>query len=83
MTKKKIILTFLALLLVLPILNQPFEKLFPTVKATYVEGDITVDTVWTLAESPFIVVQNITVHKGVTLTIESASKLDSAEAPSQ
>jgi hypothetical protein len=70
MTKKKIILTFLAFLLVLPILNQPFEKLFPTVKATYVEGDITVDTVWTLAESPFIVVQNITVHKGVTLTIE-------------
>ena len=70
MTKKKFILTLLAFLLALPLLNQPFEKLFPTVKATYVDGDITVDTVWTLAESPFIVVQNITVHRGVTLTIE-------------
>jgi len=42
----------------------------PVTKATYVEGVITQDTVWTLIDSPFIVVNNITVPSGVTLTIE-------------
>ena len=40
------------------------------VKATYVEGTIAQDTVWFLAESPFVLSGNVTVNPGVTLTIE-------------
>jgi hypothetical protein len=42
----------------------------PPVKATYVEGTISQDTVWFLAESPFVLSGNVTVAPGVTLTIE-------------
>ncbi|MFQ6064043.1 MAG: right-handed parallel beta-helix repeat-containing protein [Candidatus Bathyarchaeia archaeon] len=38
--------------------------------ATYVEGPITQDTIWTLTDSPFVVSKNVTVSSGVTLTIE-------------
>ncbi|MEM3458653.1 MAG: right-handed parallel beta-helix repeat-containing protein [Candidatus Bathyarchaeia archaeon] len=40
------------------------------VNATYVEGNITQDTTWTLVDSPFIVSNNITVYSNATLTIE-------------
>jgi len=46
------------------------KTLFPIVKATYVEGSITQDTVWTLVDSPFVVSKNVTVYPNVTLTIE-------------
>lgn len=45
-------------------------RLLPMAKATYVEGTITQDTVWTLVDSPFVVSDNITVNPGATLTIE-------------
>ena len=45
-------------------------RLLPIAKATYVEGTITQNTVWTLVDSPFIVSDNITVNPGATLTIE-------------
>lgn len=38
---------------------------------TYVTGDITTDTTWTEANSPYVVLNNITVNEGVTLTIQS------------
>ena len=38
---------------------------------TQVGGPIAIDTTWTLDKSPYIVVQNIEVAEGVTLTIES------------
>ncbi len=38
--------------------------------ATYVEGSIRQDTIWTLTDSPFVVSKDITVHPNVTLTIE-------------
>ncbi|TET19754.1 PKD domain-containing protein [Candidatus Bathyarchaeota archaeon] len=41
-----------------------------TASATYIEGDITQDTVWTLTDSPFTVSKNITVYPTATLTIE-------------
>ena len=44
--------------------------LFPTVSATYVEGSITQDTIWTLTDSPFVVSKNVTVYPNVILTIE-------------
>ena len=40
------------------------------VEATYVEGSITQDTIWTLVDSPFVVSKNITVCSSATLTIE-------------
>jgi parallel beta-helix repeat protein len=43
---------------------------FLTAKATYVWGNITQNTVWTLVDSPFVVSQNVTVNQGATLTIE-------------
>ncbi len=47
------------------------NTLFPfTANATYIEGTITQDTIWTLTDSPFIVSKNITVYPTVTLTIE-------------
>ena len=45
-------------------------KLFPTVKATYVEGPITQDTVWTLVDSPFVMSKDVIVYPNATLTIE-------------
>lgn len=45
-------------------------KIFPVVKATYVEEPITEDTVWTLVDSPFVVSNDIMVYPSVTLTIE-------------
>jgi hypothetical protein len=45
-------------------------KTVPAVHATYVEGSITKDTIWTLVDSPFILSNNVTVNPSVTLTIE-------------
>jgi parallel beta-helix repeat protein len=38
--------------------------------ATYIEGPITQDTVWTLIDSPFVVSKNVTIQQNATLTIE-------------
>jgi len=43
---------------------------FFNASATYIEGFITQDTVWTLTDSPFVVSKNITVCPNATLTIE-------------
>jgi len=58
------------LTLTFSLVNLPLVSLFPIVKATYVEGTIDKDTVWTLLDSPFVVCQNVTIMEGVTLTIE-------------
>jgi parallel beta-helix repeat protein len=42
----------------------------PLVKATYVEGTISQDTVWFLVDSPFVLSGDVTVNSGVTLRIE-------------
>ncbi|MGB9778559.1 MAG: right-handed parallel beta-helix repeat-containing protein [Candidatus Bathyarchaeales archaeon] len=36
----------------------------------YVEGPIMQDTLWTLIDSPIVIVKNVTVYPGATLTIE-------------
>lgn len=41
-----------------------------TVTATYVEGDITQDTVWALIDSPFVLSDDVTVYPNASLTIE-------------
>jgi hypothetical protein len=45
-------------------------KMLPLVKATYVEGEIDQDTVWTLVDSPFVLSNDVVVNPDVTLTIE-------------
>ncbi|MEM2972202.1 MAG: PKD domain-containing protein [Candidatus Bathyarchaeia archaeon] len=45
-------------------------SLISVVKATYVEGFITQDTVWTLVDSPFVVSNDLTILEDATLTIE-------------
>ena len=44
---------------------------FRTVGATYVEGPLVQDTVWTRVNSPFVLSNNVTVFPDVTLTLES------------
>lgn len=41
-----------------------------TANATYVEGAITKDTIWTLVDSPFVVSGDIIIYPNATLTIE-------------
>jgi hypothetical protein len=64
---------FTLLLLLFTIMFGSFSimyKTLPTVKATYVEGEITQDTIWTLVDSPIVLSNNVTVDAGATLTIE-------------
>lgn len=42
----------------------------PSSAATNVSGPITTDTTWTLANSPYVVTNNVTINAGVTLTVE-------------
>ena len=61
------------LIILATILFSSFSILYrttPVAHATYVEGVITKDTIWTLVDSPFILSNNVTVNPGVTLTIE-------------
>ncbi|MEM3618481.1 MAG: PKD domain-containing protein [Candidatus Bathyarchaeia archaeon] len=67
-SKRKILALILVIVFGLTII--PFNNMFPAVKATYVEGEITTDTVWTLVDSPFILSGNVTIRENVTLTIE-------------
>lgn len=56
------------------------RTLFQTVEATYVEGLITQDTIWTLVDSPFVVANDVTVHSNATLTIEPGVEVRFGEA---
>jgi PKD repeat protein len=40
---------------------------------TYVSGVISEDTVWTIDDSPYIIIDNTTLNTGVTLTIEAGT----------
>ena len=67
-SKSKVIALTLVVIFSLAIF--PLNGLLPTARATYVEGEITMDTVWSLVDSPFILSGNVTVREGATLTIE-------------
>jgi parallel beta-helix repeat protein len=56
--------------LIVGMLTATSKTLLPPANATYVEGFIQQDTVWTLTDSPFIVINDIVVKPGYTLTIE-------------
>jgi len=53
----------------------PFLSITSSALATDVGGSITTDTTWTAAGSPYIVLQNVEVKDGVTLTIEPGTKI--------
>jgi hypothetical protein len=67
--KKRFTLLIILFTLVFGSLNIAYKTL-PTVKATYVEGAITRDTIWTLVDSPIVLSNNVFVNSGATLTIE-------------
>jgi parallel beta-helix repeat protein len=48
----------------------PYQTLFQKAEATYTEGFITQDTIWTLVDSPIVVSKNTTILSNATLTIE-------------
>lgn len=81
MKKNKLKSLVILFSLTFSLLNLPLGKLFPAVKATYVEGTIDKDTVWTLVDSPFIVSQNVSILQGVTLTIEPGVEVRFGEGP--
>lgn len=56
--------------LVVGMLVASSKVLLSEANATYVEGYIQQDTVWTLTDSPFIVIRDVTVESGYRLTIE-------------
>ena len=68
--KKQFRAYFILLTLIFGIFSFANMILFPRVKATYVEGYITLDTTWTLFDSPFIISNEIIVCSNATLTIE-------------
>jgi len=68
--KKELKLFSLLTVIILGMLTFASGLLFSAASATYVEGDINQDTVWTLTDSPFVVINNVTVKSGFTLTIE-------------
>jgi hypothetical protein len=68
--KKKLKMLVILLTIIFGIISSSSKPLFPSVNATYVEGPITRDTVWTLVDSPFVISNNVTVYPSATLTIE-------------
>ena len=69
--KKQLKMLLILLTIASSIFNFTNRTLFTTVNATYVEGPITQDTIWTRVDSPFVVSKDIMVYPNATLTIES------------
>jgi len=68
--KKQLKLFTLLAVLVVGMFAVASRLFFFAANATYVEGNIEQDTVWTLTDSPFVVINNVVVKSGFTLTIE-------------
>jgi len=68
--KKQLKLFSILALLIIGMFTFMGSLMLLPVKATYVEGPIQQDTVWTLTDSPFEVINDIIIMPGFTLTIE-------------
>ena len=68
--KKRLKLFPLLVVIIFGSLTFANSLFFFAASATYIEGPITQDTVWTLTDSPFVVSKNATVYPNATLTIE-------------
>jgi len=73
--KKQLKLFSLLIVTILGTFALTNKMTFSSVNATYVEGPITQDTVWTLVDSPFVISKNITIYPNATLTIEPRVKV--------
>jgi parallel beta-helix repeat protein len=67
---KQLKLFSLLLIIIFGIFTFTHSMFFSAASATYIEGNIIQDTVWTLTDSPFVVSKPITVYPNATLTIE-------------
>ena len=68
--KRQLEVIVLLTIVLLSMLNFAGVKMLSIVKATYVEGEITRDTAWTLVDSPFVLSNDVVVNQDVTLTLE-------------
>src|SRR3989304_7141765 len=68
--KKRLKLFSLLAVIVVSMFTFASATMFSSVKATYIEGNIIQDTIWTLMDSPFVVSKDIYVFPNATLTIE-------------
>ncbi|HVP40627.1 MAG TPA: right-handed parallel beta-helix repeat-containing protein [Candidatus Krumholzibacteriaceae bacterium] len=69
-TKKHLNSSILLAIMAVAILGFATSFLFSSANATYLEGSITKDTLWTLVDSPFVLSNDVTVYPNATLTIE-------------
>jgi len=68
--KKQLKLFSLLAIIIVGMFAVASRLFFSSASATYVEGNIVQDTLWTLTDSPFFVVNDVTIKPGFTLTIE-------------
>jgi hypothetical protein len=68
--KKKFTALFILMIMGLGIFELIGLEFLSCAKATYMEGLIVQDTIWTLVDSPYIISKNVTVFPNVTLTLE-------------
>jgi parallel beta-helix repeat protein len=66
---------FLSFLLVGLTLTTVGALLRPVQAQTWVEGHITQDTTWTIQDSPFIIINDVTIDANVTLTIQAGVEI--------
>jgi len=68
--RKQLKLFFLLSVIIMGTFAALSRLFFLAASATYVEGNIDQDTVWTLVDSPFVVINDVVVKPYGTLTIE-------------
>ncbi len=73
--RKQAGLLVILLTLIFSVFSLAGRTFVPSANATYVEGLITRDTLWTLVDSPFVVSKDIVVYPNATLTIEPGVKV--------
>jgi hypothetical protein len=69
-TRKQLKLLVLSLTLVISMFGVVCRSLLHVADATFVEGAIVQDTIWTLVDSPFVLSNDVVVYPNATLTIE-------------
>jgi hypothetical protein len=77
MKKAKIFLSFVTLLVIILALFLTLQ--FSVAQTSSVGGQITTNTTWSQANSPYTLTANIYVNSGVTLTIEAGSTVNLAD----
>lgn len=69
-TRKQLKMSVFSLTLILSMFSVVCSSLLHVADATFVEGAIVQDTIWTLVDSPFVLSNDVVVYPNATLTIE-------------